>query len=387
MTTTRPVAENRAADPPARLYQACLLGGAIGDALGAPVEFMSRSDIIEIFGPQGIQDYSPAYGHLGAITDDTQMTLFTAEGIIRAFMRWNDHGAASLPDITRRAYLRWLHTQQNTAPPPFPTDHLDGWLITVEDLYHRRAPGQTCLDALNAGNSIADNDSKGCGALMRLAPVGLFVTSSPNRPAQVDADLGPADSPHLETVFKAAVRLSALTHGHPSGQLPGGVFAVIVHLLLIGYELPNAIRQALVELKKYPDHQETLAAIELAIDLAHTQSLPQHQAIDRLGQGWVAEEALAIAIYCALTADNFNHGVLAAVNHSGDSDSTGSIAGNLLGLIHGLESIPKSWLEKLELRSIITEIAQDLHDAPKWHLGDGSPQAPDAWAWQKYPGR
>lgn len=61
-------------------YQGCLLGGAVGDALGAPLEFMRRSEILQAFGPKGITDLVPAYGKLGAITDDTQMTLFTAEG-------------------------------------------------------------------------------------------------------------------------------------------------------------------------------------------------------------------------------------------------------------------------------------------------------------------
>ena len=65
------------------LYRGCLLGGAVGDALGAPVEFMSRAQIVRAFGPHGIEDYAPAFGKLGTITDDTQMTLFTAEGLMR----------------------------------------------------------------------------------------------------------------------------------------------------------------------------------------------------------------------------------------------------------------------------------------------------------------
>lgn len=80
-------------------YQGCLLGGAVGDALGAPVEFMRRSEIIREFGPQGITDLAPAYGKLGAITDDTQMTLFAAEGALRAYVRGTLRGICSPPSV------------------------------------------------------------------------------------------------------------------------------------------------------------------------------------------------------------------------------------------------------------------------------------------------
>jgi ADP-ribosylglycohydrolase len=77
--------------PLARI-RGCLLGGAVGDALGAPVEFLSLQEIRDKFGPAGIHDYARAYGRRGAIADDTQMTLFTAEGLLRATMRWLDRG-------------------------------------------------------------------------------------------------------------------------------------------------------------------------------------------------------------------------------------------------------------------------------------------------------
>ena len=90
----------------------------------------------------------------------------------------------------------------------------------------------------------------------------------------------------------------------------------------------------------------------------------------QLGQGWVAEEALAIAIYCALRGKSFEESVVLAVNITGDSDSTGSITGNLLGAIHGVEAIPQRWLESLELRKAITEMADDLLTWPQWPVSD-----------------
>src|SRR5436305_14060023 len=121
-------------------YQGCLLGGAVGDALGASVEFMSLGEIRARFGADGIRDYAPAYGRLGAITDDTQMTLFTAEGLLRAHNRGREKGIWHPPSIVHHAYLRWLHTQGMPTAFPGPTKH-DGWLVTVPALHSRRAPG------------------------------------------------------------------------------------------------------------------------------------------------------------------------------------------------------------------------------------------------------
>lgn len=110
--------------------------------------------------------------------------------------------------------------------------------------------------------------------------------------------------------------------------------------------------------------QETRDILERVLWLHHRQLRPDPAAIARLGGGWVAEEALAIGVWCALAADSLEEGIVLAVNHSGDSDSTGMIAGNILGLIHGPQAIPRVWLDDLELREVITRIAVDLTDIP-----------------------
>ena len=309
-------------------FLGCLLGGAVGDALGAPVEFMRRAEILARFGPGGITEYAPAYGGIGRITDDTQMAMFTAEGLIRAWVRANCRGLSSTSSVVSHAYLRWLQTQGETSACDISfSANEPGWLFQQRGLHSRRAPGNTCLSALREMPSLAhpaNNNSKGCGGVMRVAPVGLFAWR------QGDFE---------QETFRLGTELAALTHGHPTGALTGGVLAVLIWTLVDGASLSEAISTAKRVLKDAPRHEETLSAIEQAERLAGTRLLPA-KAIAKMGEGWIAEEALAISIYCALVACDFEHGVILAVNHDGDSDSTGAIVGNLLGTMHGASAIP-----------------------------------------------
>lgn len=358
-------------------FLGCLLGGAVGDAMGAPVEFLSRSEILRQFGTKGVTGYSEAYGGIGKITDDTQMTLFTAEGLVRAWVRGRERGITNFGGVTAHAYLRWLRTQgiQSTCDVDI-TDANCGWLFRQRELHSKRAPGNTCISALRDMRSFgepASNNSKGCGGVMRVAPVGLFGWS-----------MGWRDNP--QRTFKLAAELAALTHAHPTGYLTAGVLAVTVQALIDGISLPDALDAAKAILKSEPDHQETLRAIELAEELANS-SIPKHEAIRSIGRGWIAEEALAISIYCSLVAKTFKHGVLMAVNHDGDSDSTGAITGNLLGAMLGVKTIPKAWLESLELRGTIAEIAEDLFSFTDWKIGEDSQNRElQQLIWKKYPG-
>jgi ADP-ribosyl-[dinitrogen reductase] hydrolase len=347
----------------------CLLGGAVGDALGAAVEFDSIDRIRERFGPDGIADFAPAYGRVGAITDDTQMTLFTAEGLLRAYTRAVSKGISHAPGVVDHAYARWLATQGERSRRWLREDGPDGWLIGVAAVHERRAPGNTCLSAMRGGRpgSVDEplNDSKGCGGVMRVAPAGLMGRA-------YGAD-----------VFELGRDLAALTHGHPSGYLAAGAMAGIVALLLRGVPLGEALDQLETQLAAYANHEETLATLRAARALAASDTEPGPAAIATLGEGWVAEEALAIAVYCALVARDFAHGVRLAVNHSGDSDSTGAITGNLLGVMLADGAIPRAWLDALELREEIEQIASD------WIACFGPDPTADVQSegwWARYPG-
>ncbi len=371
----------------------CLLGGAVGDALGAPVEFLSRGAILARYGPGGIREMDEAYGVVGALTDDTQMTLFTAEGLMRAMVRSVLRGVCNPVAIVALAYRRWLVTQGERPRPDFDgvrtlsaaSPEPLGWLFGVEGLHRRRAPGNTCLSALRDAPDVgtsAVNESKGCGGVMRVAPVGLFV----NDPYSFGCDV------------------AAITHGHPLGWVSAGVFAWIVASVVAGESpgeavarfaaAPTFLAQDPSDLLDYDRGGErgalaTLGALAArAAELAASHA-PAHEAIPELGEGWVAEEALAIALYCALRhPDDLEAGIVAGANHDGDSDSTAAMTGQLLGASLGEAAIPRRWLAALEMREVVARIADDLDDMREGRAfvsKGGWPDSAPGW-WERYPG-
>lgn len=342
-----------------------LLGGAVGDALGAAVEFISLTAIIEFFGPEGITDMAHAHGRIGALTDDTQMTLFTAEGVIRDRHRQLDGGEFDRVRIMHRAYLRWLETQDHPGSHSgFGAPLNPGWLGGLKELNSRRAPGNTCLKGLvnanNRGIGKPINNSKGCGGVMRVAPVGLAMRD-------------PQDA------FLYGCEAAAITHSHSTGYLASGFLACVICRILGGDPLTRAIDDSLSTLRGWDDHAETELAVLDAVRLAG-RGAPHAELVEVLGGGWIAEEALAIGLYCALAAESLEAALILAVNHGGDSDSTGSIAGNITGALSGAAAIPVRWLERLELRGAIETIAADLHRV--FHQPGYTPTEEDL---QRYP--
>lgn len=317
-----------------------LLAGAVGDSLGAPIEFDSLNTIREAHGPSGVTGPLPSYGKAFAITDDTQMTLFVAEGLVLAARADALQTPSERLRIMHRAHLRWLRTQGETSRHPTFERCQEGWLLEVAGLHSRRAPGNTCLSGLRSDRmgSIEEplNQSKGCGGVMRAAPVGLA--------------LG-VDDP-----FRMGAQVAALTHGHPSGFLSAGFLAFVIRSLLLGDDLEESCESAFDELDRWPGHEETSEAVRAALMLARAGP-PTPERVESLGGAWVGEEALAVAVYCVLASDDLETALLLAVNHGGDSDSTGAIAGNLAGAIWGPDTIPGSWLDQIELRTEIKDVA------------------------------
>jgi ADP-ribosylglycohydrolase len=189
------------------------------------------------------------------------------------------------------------------------------------------------------------NDSKGCGVVMRSAPFGLAAKSR-------------------DEAFREARDAGVLTHGHPSGYLSGAYLASLVFDVARGTSLDAAMASA-DDLLAHERGNEEMRAIVTETRRLASAGPPSVDVIEKLGGGWIGEEALAISLLCTLTAGDGSPASVAAalwrsVAHGGDSDSTGSITGNLLGAMHGIDALPELWLAQLELRDVIERVARDL---------------------------
>ncbi|MHC1698685.1 MAG: ADP-ribosylglycohydrolase family protein [Geobacteraceae bacterium] len=336
----------------------CLLAGAVGDALGVPVEFLTINEIRKRYGPEGIQTFSETAGGIGLVSDDTQMTLFTAEGLLGEHQRCRASG--SKPEYVTavyRSYLRWLYTQGEVSRDPGFRECLGGELLKVPELNHRRGPGSTCLSSLISGRigTLASpiNARKGCGGVMRVAPVGLFCRALPGR---MD------DRERAALAFELGCAVAAITHGHPLGYLPAGYLAAVLFSLTSGTGLEEALSVAMQLLVERSEcEKSSLAALIARALRSALQVEPVPETLERLGGGWVADEALAIALYCAASAKgDLATGLRLAVNHSGDSDSTGAITGNIFGALLGKQAIPAAWLDTVEMRELLEKMGLEL---------------------------
>jgi ADP-ribosylglycohydrolase len=252
-------------------FSGCLIGGAIGDALGWPVEFLRLNEIKNKYGPQGITNLVKGRSNLVEITDDTQMTIFTAEGLLRAENRGRNKGIAHIPSVIQGSYLRWLDTQGVGSDV-----EKDGWIHSIEALHTRRAPGNTCLDALMSGRmgTMEEplNNSKGCGGVMRTAPIGLVFKK--------------------EEAFKLGCESAAITHGHPSGYLSAGALSYLIAAIIEGLEIEMAVEQSLAECKMYPKSEECSERMVKAITLAKSD-IPEFKPLKVLEKaGWARKRWL-----------------------------------------------------------------------------------------------
>lgn len=353
-------------------YRGCLLGGAAGDALGYAIEFDREEAIAARYGSRGIRDYQLDERGLAPFSDDTQMTLYTANSLLCSLAALSAQASgdspapapATLPSPAALAayapaqmaqfYVEWMYTQVS----PYPLAESKAWISSLSELFASRAPGVTCMNACEAmaSGAKAVNNSKGCGGIMRMAPVGLINTS----PGFSGVELQ-----------RLGAQLAELTHCHELGWMPAGVFAHIVSLLARdeASSVREAATQALNTLPEAFPNAHYLGQLQellrYTLRLADSD-MPDLEAIHALGEGWVAEEALAIGLLCSLRhEDDFAGAITSAVNHGGDSDSTGAIAGNIVGAHLGLTEIPQRYLEHLELRDTISKIADDLFTGPQ----------------------
>ena len=366
----------------------CFLGGAFGDALGYPIEFLNLASIREEFGKSG----RTSLGDWGGISDDTQMTLFTAEGIIRYQYRFAVKGLADANSCFYRAYSRWLHTQEHTYDKnkagTSEKEVLSGSLFEMPELNHKRAPGTTCINALVNGS--ADSESKGCGSVMRVAPVGLLY---------IKDKVGNNDM-----LYSNASDISSITHDNTYSVDSCKLFSELISYLASGLDLEISIQLLVNSIISGSFDEGVVFLLMKAINL-YKRNNPVEDLIKQLrdpnnkepGEGWLAGEALAISVMCTLRAVNFEavdywddngkttaflKGVRIAVNHDGDSDSTGSLTGQLLGTLFGCNLLESNFsfsedtddsvsiLKGLEARQLIKNTADDFFEVFHGSISD-----------------
>ncbi len=357
-------------------FRGCMLGGTAGDALGYAVEFMNTEEVREAYGDAGITRYT-LVGGKALISDNTQMTLFTADGLLVGMTEEYLRGSRRpLERYLHNAYMDWQQTQRLISASSANSARYC-WLYNVGALHSVRAPGGTCLRSLTSGvmgtMEHPINTSKGCGGLMRVAPIGLYF--DPDKYSLADIDM-------------LGARSAALTHGHPLGFITAAALVHIIHQALYGgFSGEDALCNIVVDCQHamtalFPQYADKVGRMNELIDLAigySRENQRDSQAIAKIGEGWVAEEALAISIYCSLKySGDFEKALIASVNHSGDSDSTGSVTGNILGALLGAEAIPACYLEQLELKNVIEEITLDLYNDCPMRLD--SPLRDAKWA-------
>ncbi|UTT68210.1 ADP-ribosylglycohydrolase family protein [Arthrobacter sp. DNA4] len=334
-----------------------LLGGALGDALGYAVESDSIAAIRQRFGAQGLAGFEDLQGPCH-FSDDTQLTLYTVDGLVEA-LEWANSGVgADVNACLWLAYLRWLATQGEEAGPSAPAPQ-PRWIDGNEVLRQRRRPEEDCISGLATGEMgtiirPVNPGARGAGTVMRSAPFGLV--------------------PHItpDAVYKLSADAAALTHGHPSARQSAGIFSLLIHRLVSGEGLRDAAAGVTAHAGALVDVAPELPErLEAALGLADKALVGPEELLQVLGGGRTAEEALAVALYAVMAAapadgadtqpvDHFRRAMAVAVNHSGPSDTAGSLAGNILGALYGEDCLPAQWLESLEAPEVIRGMADQL---------------------------
>ena len=353
-----------------------LMAGAAGDALGYTVEFMRLNQIRAQFGEPGITQFELNADGKALISDDTQMTLFTANGLLMGLTRCCMRGVgADLAMYVDGAYIDWYYTQTGMLKPHHTLeDYHYTWLRDLPELAHRRAPGNTCMEACERmlHHMQPENHSKGCGGIMRVAPMGLMAAAF-----EVQHDRALYDPDKLA---EQGAIIAKTTHLHPLGYLPAALMTLLIARLVpltpeeAKEQIVSILHEALevmMRMNEPAKDKECLQSITLnAIRLAQS-GISDDEAIRIIGEGWTGEEAWAVSVYSAIRhIDSMRDAIIAAVNHDGDSDSTGSITGNIMGAIYGYEAIRRERLfcpqrktieDTIELADIILALADDLY--------------------------
>jgi len=329
----------------ASLYSGCLLGVAVGDAMGYPVDKKSWDEICQTYGPNGLLGYDLANGS-AEITSYTQLAAFVCNGLLLQQMRGSTR---QHEQYTALALREWAKSQQFRTV----TEKTKCWVAQVPGMRRRLCMDTRMLDALNR-QTLGTPE----------APVLVSAT-----PGALTGALAAGLCLHREEKALAAqigARTVAMTHGDPEAFVSGGFIACAVAGILQQPESPlqQVYEEALQLVEElfaaYPQTLILAQRIRKAFSLTRDPELTPLAAMTVLGCT-TAGECVAGAVYASIIhSGNFDEAMIAAVNHSGRSSAVASLTGGLLGARLGQEALPEFYLESLENSDVLLELAEDL---------------------------
>lgn len=342
-------------------FTGCLLGAALGDAFGYPLESMEYDEMCDRFDHIGAIDLAVSKKTGTAFfTDDTQMTLFTADGILWADMMGGKNGDIDYALYVFYSYQLWLYTQTKTVAGKEyawlfdpSQNRYKTRLLKSKGLYKKRKPNEQTINTLlsernekygtlsNIINDISDN-----GGMKRVAPAGLYFCSD------------------TAIAFRMGCEFAAITHTGASGYLAGGCYAGIIAEIIRGADIRIAVEKVMKIILEIKGGEECYSALQKAIEFVDNEEIEPLEAVNQLGDGKSAVSALAIGVFCAmLHEENFKFAIELAANHNGASDTCASICGAILGAYYGENEMPKNWLKKLQYFELVKKMADKLYDA------------------------
>lgn len=338
-------------------FRGALYGSACGDALGYPLQNFSVGRIQHRFGPFGLRTLvrDAKNGRKAPISENTQMILATIDGIL-----WADAKKLDLVDGIYRGYMRWYYSQTGEEPRRGQRTWMrrqpherEFCLVREKFMHARRNPEEGLLGAFSkdakGSTKVKVNDCRGSAALARAIPIGLIFAG---------------DS---KAAFDEAVKAAALSHSDPVGYYAAGGLAALISCLAYGLTLPKALERAEALLGKVHKTDPILSLLGAAEEQANnhpagkTGTWDHIDSIASLGSGENAEEALAIAVYCALAVDDPLDALIISANHSGKSNTTAAITGALEGVRFGKGFIPAYWADILEGSTALAFMTDKLY--------------------------
>ena len=333
-------------------YRGCLLGLAVGDAMGYTVDDRSLTQIRQDYGPNGLLGYDLVNGYAD-VTSYTQLAAFTCNGLLLGLTHGQMHGRmAPYVRYIRLSHREWAQSQRHYNNP----GKIFCWVSRIRELRTRRCMDSRMLDTLvrDAVGSMEEPANKFSvpGSITTAIPVGLFFNPERSQRAEID---------------RLGAEAVALTHGSPLAFLTGAALAHLISRIVWNRvtDLDELIRDMLGALdhrfgREYPQTHEIRTPAERAVSFAADPDLPQPDAMEQLKCD-TAPEVLAGALYACLTCrGDFDTAMITAVNHSGRSAAVGAVTGAILGAIQGDGALPDFYLESLEPVDTLRELAYDM---------------------------